>query len=780
MPAKRRPPVRKRPTSVVALGASAGGLESLGHLLAGLPGNFPAPILVVLHLDPHHRSQAVPLLQRHTKLLIQSARAGMHIQAGTVYVAPPDHHLELHNGKLRLTHAPRVNYSRPSVDLLFASVAADYGPAAIAAVLSGAGNDGAAGLAAVKARGGLAVAEDASTAAFTAMPEAAARTGLLDAILPIGQIPAFLVRALSHRVTVSESQWARMLALVEARSGTKFSRYRSTTLHRRLQQRLATRGCRTMAEYLRLLTTDEAELEQLQAAFLIKVSSFLRDPTSWKALERRIAVLPIRGRGVRAWSAGCATGEEPYTLALVLARQFGTGPDAHWKVFATDLDETALSVARAARYSDDRVKAIAGEDREEYFVREGTSWRVGKELRARVVFGRHDLLRDPPLSGIDILACRNVLIYFTPEEKQRTLQRLSVAVSPGGILFLGPSEAMGPVPGFDRIGYTTFFQRRVLRNSMPARKRIPSKELPVGLGGVALGAFVTKSPSIIAVAIDTKDKVLLWNRAAEAFFGEPAAQAIGRTLTRVVGKDTALQFKAAQSNKGVGETSPVECQAFDGPRRLDVECLPAAPPWAALFLGIEAQQAKKSKQPVAAVVPRQRMARSPAERTRHLTPAARLLAQQDLNEELQSRNEELETVNEELQSLNEEMSAMEEEMRGLGEASQRANNFLTLLLDTSPDVLIACDADNRVAFWSKAAIKRFRLSPAQAVGSELFDLVPALSDAALRAASKKVRQVGGGGRIIVKQDGVEHLFDPLPAGAGKGRGYLLRMRPKAP
>lgn len=641
----------------MAVGASAGGLESLGKLLGGLPANFPAPILVVLHLDPNYESQAAGLLQHLSKLRVEQARSGVLVEAGTVYLAPPDHHLELRAGKLRLTRAPRVHYSRPSIDSLFASVAAQCGRGAVAIVLSGTGSDGTAGVAAIKQAGGLAVAEDASSARFPGMPLAAGRAGRLDAVLPVEQMPAFLVRVLTRRIPVSLRQWADLVSLVEARSGIRFSRYRSTTLQRRLQHRLAARGCKTMAAYLRILQDDPAELQQLRGAFLIKVSSFLRDPASWRALAREVGRSPPRGReGIRAWSAGCATGEEAFSLAMVLANVFGTAPSAQWKVFATDLDESALAVARAARYSDAHVAGVPKADLARYFGRDGDAWRVRKDLRDRVVFGQHDLLNDPPLSRIDVLACRNVLMYFTPKEKQRQIHRLAFALNPAGILFLGPSEAMGPVDGFQRLRHTTLFRQEGLRSPMAAPKKGPRPDDSAG-----------KKP------------------------------------------------------RRARPPAPVRARAGPGD--------------------------------------------------------AKLWAQQDLNDELQSRNEELETVNEELQSLNDEMSAMEEQMRGLGEESRRTNDFLRLLLDTSPDALIACDASNKVAFWNKAAIKRFRLSPQQAVGSELFELVPALDMPALRAASRKVRQAGRAGRVTLRQDGLEYLFDSLPAVAGNRRSYLLRVRP---
>lgn len=636
----------------MALGASAGGLESLGRILEALPATFPAPVLVALHLDPNHRSQIVSILQARTRLHVVAARSGLRIQAGKVYVALPNKHLELAHGKLRLTQAPRVSYSRPSIDVLFASVAKAAGPGAIVAVLSGTGSDGAQGVAAIKEHGDLAVAEDAATAAFDGMPAASGRTGLLDAVLPVGQIAAFLMRAATRRVIVTERQWHRLLTLLETRSGARFSLYRSSTLHRRLQQRLVARNCRTMAAYVQLLESDTVEVDRLVAAFLIKVSAFTRDPPSWRALARHIQPLAATRSEVRAWSAGCATGEEAYTLAMLLARELGFD-GARWKVFATDLDEGALTVARLGRYTDEQLKGVKLADRRSFFVRDGRLWRVNKALRSRVVFGRHDLLHDPPLPGIDLLTCRNVLIYFKPHERRRTLDRLAAAMTDGGILFLGRSEGLRPVPGFSHADDTIFFRHlgvspAMAKASKPARRTSKS----------------TRSPQ-------------------------------------------------------------------------------ARPPRGRSLAGADPE----------------------------------LLEQQDLNEELQSRNEELETVNEELQSLNDELSTMEEQMRGLAEEHRGANDFLRLLLDASNDVLIACDVDNRVTFWNKAAIKRFRLSPIQALGGELFDLVPALDTPPLRAASAKVRKPGRGGRVVVKEPDAEYVLEPLPA-AGKRRRYLLRVSPK--
>ncbi|MES2154730.1 MAG: chemotaxis protein CheB [bacterium] len=756
--------------TVVAVGASAGGLESLGILLAGLPERFPASILVVLHLDPHHESQAVPILQHRTRLRVRTALAGKRPQPGTVYLAPPDHHLQLRAGKMRLTQAARVNYSRPSIDVLFASVAEDRGPAAVGVVLSGTGSDGAAGVALIKARGGTAVAEHASTAAFPFMPAAAGRAGLLDATLPVTQIPAFLLHGLTRRVPVSDLEWQRMLAFLQSRTGARFSSYRSTTLHRRLQQRLAATGCRSMAEYLRILNENEAEVDRLQTAFLIKVSSFFRDQATWAVLARRVdAWATTPGRPRRAWSAGCATGEEAYTLAVLLARRLGTGPGASWTVFGTDLDAGALKVARAARYSRDQVRAIPPSDLVRYFVREGAAWRVRKALRAHVVFGRHDLLHDVPLSAMDVVACRNVLIYFKADGKSRTLARLASAVLPGGFLFLGRSEAPGPLASHDRVGRTSLFMRKGLPSAMPARAARSKKAAPRRRRAPDVSGPLAGSSLIVAVAIDRKGNVELWNPAAQALFGKRQAQVMGKPLVGAVGDETARQLRATMRNPVPQQAVPVECTGVGGRRILEVECLPGAAAGSTVFLGSEVRP--EVSMPVAQTY--EGLVR--AGRRPPPTAAAKLLAQQDLNDELQSRNEELETVNEELQSLNDAMSSMEDEMRGLGEEARRANDFLRLLLDTSSDVLIACNADNRVAFWNDAAIKAYHLSSVQAVGKELFGLLPSLAHAPLKVASRKARASGRTGRVKVLHGGLEYSFDPLSSRSGSRRGYLLRV-----
>jgi len=442
---------------VVAVGASAGGLKSLGRLLAGLPSNFAAPIVVVIHLDPSHHSQLAAILQRETRLHVQEAKSGQRLMAGSVYVARPDRHLEVRGNTIALTRAARVRFSRPSIDHLFTSIAESYGKRAVAVVLSGTGTDGSIGVVKVHTEGGLAIAEDRKTAEFGSMPENAVSTGCVDVELPVEAIPAVLIRALSQDPTAKMApQWPLVLSLLRERFGTDFSGYRPATLQRRLQRRILATGQAGLPSYLKLARKDVDETRRLHSEFLIKVSEFFRDPKEWEQLSRKVILPMVRARPAsgefRIWSAGCATGEEAYSLAILFSEALGGNNPGRFRVFATDLDEPALAKARHGVYDARQLAGVSPRRLNQHFDREGDHWRVKKTLRSHVIFGKHDVLGDPPLASIDLLACRNVLIYFTPEQSQKALRRLLYSLKPGAFLFLGRSESPRKVEsGIERV-----------------------------------------------------------------------------------------------------------------------------------------------------------------------------------------------------------------------------------------------------------------------------------------------------------------------------------------
>lgn len=819
---KAEPPRRG---GVVAIGGSAGAIASLQKVLGGLPRDLRAPVLVVLHLDQDHPSHIAAILQRSCALPVREARGGEPLLPARVYVAPPGRHLEVADGRVRLSRAGRVRGLRPSVDRLFESVARDYGEKAVAVVLSGSGSDGAVGVLRVKEREGTTVAEDPSTAAYSSMPDEAGRTGAVDVVLPATEIARFVARFVNgERPVIPPTDWEALLKLLEKRFRTDFGQYKPTTLHRRLEKRLLATGHEDLHAYLRHVQRHPAELEQVYRAFLIKVSSFFRDKDAWRALQQQV-VKPLARRAaaspgaeLRVWSAGCATGEEAYSLAMMFLEELPEEARAGFKVFATDIDDDALEAARQGLYDAVALAPLTTAQRARFFDREARMFRVKKELRKHVIFGRHDLTRDPPIAGLDLLVCRNVLIYFTQEQKQTLIQRLAYAVKPRGYLFLGKSEGILEVEAMFQPLSTRarVFQRNPGRQ-LAAPLRAPAAPA-AGNGGeeqirmalregmrdiearAAFTHILLQSQSILLITLDADRRVTLWNRAAEAFFGLKSEAALGKPYVEVLegvsGDRLSKAVKQALGEMRTVDLAGVPCKARHEPARyLDLTISPLAEAGArageVLLAGVdttarhegEARQREllaKLRKSAAETARANEALQATNEELETLNEELQSAAeeQQTLNEELQSSNEELETTNEELQSTNEELSTLNEEMRVRTEELERVTSYLRGVLDSAPDSVIVCDDDDRITFWSQNAAALFRLSDAQAVGRDLFEIVPALDADPVRAA---VRQVRAKREPVVVEDIVltpGHTrarlgLSSVVSKAGKPRGYVL-------
>ncbi|MEA3189654.1 MAG: two-component system, chemotaxis family, CheB/CheR fusion protein [Thermoplasmata archaeon] len=741
--------------ALVAVGGSAGGLEALKAVLHGLPASFPVPILAVLHLDPKKPSNAADLLGTHTALQVRPAKAGERPRAGTVYLAPPDRHLELRAGRIALTRTPRVNFSRPSVDRLFASVAQAHGKRALAIVLSGTGFDGRQGVQAVKAAGGACVAQDPETASQGGMPESAIATGCVDAVLPADRIGGYLLHATGGgRVPATAAAWRSAEALLRRKCGVDFRGYRPETLRRRMESRIAATGSKTAAQYVAALRRDDLELERLRSALLVKVSSFVRDPALWTVLKKRALAPLIKAAGkreIRMWSAGCATGEEAYTMAL-LTLAAAKGRPIALKVFGTDLDDPALAKARAGKYTAQAVDDFPRPLAKQYFVADGAGPRVGPELRRHVVFGRHDLARDAPLASMDLVACRNVLIYLKPAERAQVLAQLAGAVRPGGFLFLGKAEGTHlPAPGFVRVAPGAPIFRRVEARPLTAAGLVRAARRT----GRARQAAAHEP---IVLAVDASLRITMWNTAAERFFGRPAKQAVGAFLPSLLhGSGSDLDEAALRQALSAGRRRRLPEAALDGAGARRAVALEAVPlPQRAGMLLMGTAQASTPVKPDAAA--------------RHALLAS-MEAQQSLNEELQSRNEELETVNEELQSLNDEIQVQ-------GDEARRATLFLGALLEAGPDVMVGCDRQGRVSYWGTPAMRKFGLSASQALGKDLLKLVPKLDTASVRQLLRpgvKWPKKGRAARQVKASDGLRVAVFPALDHDGKSHGTLLRI-----
>ncbi len=440
---------------LVVVGSSAGGIEALSTLVSTLPPNFSAPIVLAQHLDPHHVSNLAAILQRRTPLVVEEVTSSILMEPGKIYVVPADRHVIIADGHVAVREDQTIR-PRPSVDRLLTTAAENYGERLISVILTGSGSDGAAGSIAVKRAGGTVIIQNPATALYPAMPLALPAT-IVDFESDIEGIGPLLNNLLTgvqqvQIETKPDSDLQAILDQVSSQAKLDFKRYKTMTIVRRIQRRMVVVKVQTMQEYAQFLETHPDEIGSLVSAFLINVTGFFRDEQAFAYLKGSLLpklIARARERGgdriLRFWSAGCATGEEPYSLAMLLSELLGAEL-SEWtiKIFATDLDEAAINFARRGIYAEQLLQDIPESYKQQYFERVEAGYRISKALRQMLVFGQHNLTEHGPFPDIDLVVCRNVLIYFSITLQQEVLNRFAFALSPDGYLFLGKAETVSP------------------------------------------------------------------------------------------------------------------------------------------------------------------------------------------------------------------------------------------------------------------------------------------------------------------------------------------------
>ncbi len=438
---------------LVVIGSSAGGVEALSVLVSTLPGDFPAPVVLAQHLDPSRPSSLDAILKRRTKLPVEVVNTSSALEPGRIYVVPSNRNVTInsHRVEVREDHNRRPH---PSVDMLLSSAAGAFGDRLIAVILTGSGSDGAAGAVDVKNAGGTVIVQDPQTARYPSMPLALPPT-VIDFEAALDRIGPLLYDLLSG-VSMAPAEektndvLRNILEQVGRQASMDFRQYKSSTILRRIGRRMAVNHISTMQDYLEYLRTYPEEVGELVKAFLINVTQFFRDPNAFAYLKSEIlpnliAQARSHDRLLRFWTAGCASGEEPYSLAMLITDLLGT--ELHeWsvKIFATDLDEAAITFARRGLYAENLLKGVPDEYRDRFFEHADHGFRISKTLRQMIIFGQQDLSRSAPFPRIDLVMCRNVLIYFTPELQDYVLNQFAFSLSPNGYLFLGKAETVRP------------------------------------------------------------------------------------------------------------------------------------------------------------------------------------------------------------------------------------------------------------------------------------------------------------------------------------------------
>ena len=467
---------------LVVVGSSAGGIEALSVLVGSLPADFPAPVVLAQHLDPSRPSTLDSILRRRTTLPVELVLSSSQLEKGKIYVVPANRMVSILDGHVEVQEdAFKRNRPRPSVDLLLSSAAAVYGDRLIAVILTGSGSDGAVGAVDVKNAGGTVIVQDPKTARYPSMPLALPPT-VVDFEVDIENIGPLLYDLLSgvslpQPEEKTEDVLRGILERVSRQASIDFRPYKTSTILRRIGRRMTVTRNRTMQEYSEYLQAHPEEIGELVKSFLINVTQFFRDPEAFaylrsEILPRLVSQANERDRVLRFWTAGCASGEEPYSLAMLLTDILGAElPEWSVKIFATDLDEAAINFARRGLYSENLLKGIPAEYRERFVERADHGYRISKVLRQMVIFGQQDLSRSAPFPRIDLVLCRNVLIYFTPELQEYVLNQFAFSLSPGGYLFLGKAETVRPTQSCYELINKHWKVYRCTGSVMPAARR---------------------------------------------------------------------------------------------------------------------------------------------------------------------------------------------------------------------------------------------------------------------------------------------------------------------
>jgi two-component system CheB/CheR fusion protein len=449
--APKSAPRKATPTKsfrVVGVGASAGGLDAFTQLLRPLPIDTGMAFVLIQHLDPVHKSMLADILSRETRMPVHEVRDKMRVEPNHVYVIPPNVHMSIASGVLHLVPRDKSHDSHRPIDYFLHSLAEDKGPLAIAVILSGADADGAQALDAVKAKGGIALAQDPSLAKYDTMPAAAVKTGLVDIILPAERIAQELVRIARHPGAIharhaseegplpfGDGELPNIYAMLMRDRGVDFTHYKQTTIRRRIQRRMLVQRARTLKEYIKVLQTHPAEVGTLYNDMLIHVTSFFRDPEVFANLKKTIFPHITENRSskdpIRIWVPGCATGEEAYSIAICLLEFLGNRV-AHTpiQIFGTDISETVLQKARAGIYTAQSLRHLSAERRQRFFTPVAGGFQINKAIRQLCVFSMQNVTKDPPFSKLDLISCRNVLIYLGSVLQKKVLPIFNYVLCP--------------------------------------------------------------------------------------------------------------------------------------------------------------------------------------------------------------------------------------------------------------------------------------------------------------------------------------------------------------
>jgi two-component system CheB/CheR fusion protein len=772
---------------VVGIGASAGGLDACRKLVDGLRGHTGLGCILVQHLDPNHESMLVGLLATHTGMTVKQAEDGMPIEPENIYVIPPGVYLSVRAGALHLSEPTEPHGARFPFDFLLRSLATEFGPRAICVVLSGAGDDGSRGILDIRKHGGRTIVQDPKEAAFDGMPRAAIKTGLVDSVLPVAKIAAALIGhagkvapAFSPPEPPTRTWLTDIVGLLRERTPHDFTLYRTGTLERRIERRMmmASIPHNDPDRYVQMLRDDKDELDLLAKDILINVTNFFRDPRVFATLaDKAIPELIARhtaDRPLRVWIAGCSTGEETYSLAMLFREQIAAAKSAvRLQMFASDVDAEAVAIAREGFYPDTIAEDVSPERLARFFVREDHGYRISQDLRGAVVFAVQDVLADPPFSRLDMISCRNLLIYLRPEAQQKVMGLFHFALRDQGILLLGSAETVGNSGGrFETVSKAERIYRHIGRDTngearfpltAAATLRLlrPQRTDPTGPRPAALAdlcrRLVIENYAPAAVLINRKNECLFSLGPTDLYLRVAPGHA-GNDILTMARVSVVAKLKSA-IQRAVRESARVSVSGGRIDRNghtyaFGIAVQPVSSDGEELLLVCFLNEPGELPRPGQAAKPTDMPRIAELEHELEATKAELQETVRDLlvsnqeqyaineeassvNEEFQSTNEELLTSKEELQSLNEELNALNHQLQETLDRQRTLSNDLQNILFSTDVATIFLDLNLRIRFFTPATKLLFNVIPSD-VGRPLADLSSLASDSALLEDARTV------------------------------------------
>jgi two-component system CheB/CheR fusion protein len=691
---------RRSEPIVVGLGASAGGLRALQRFFEHTERVDELAYVVVTHLSPEHESHLAMLLQPYTSMSVLQVTETIKIRSGHVYVIPPNRNLSAIDTHLRLEPLEQERRARAPIDHFFRTLAEAQDAQAIGIILSGTGTDGALGIQRIKEVGGLTICQDPLDAEYDSMPQSAIATGQVDLVLPVHEIPAKLtefVRTTPSHIIQDEQfldedlrdSVQKILAQVRARTGHDFTRYKPSTIMRRIGRRMQIHGMENFGEYLALLRLREEETRALFHDFLITVTNFFRDPDAFQLLEQEVIPKLFQGKEegdhVRVWVIGCATGEEAYSLAILLLEHIATlDRRPSLQIFASDLSESALQRGRDGFYPETIAADVTPERLQRFFVKEQGGYRVRKEVRELVLFAPHNVLKDPPFSRLDLITCRNLLIYLERSVQRQVFELFHYALRPNGFLFLGPSEVVEGTDLFNNVSKKfSIFQRQNVAGQdlrLPTMPLIASNRLDVAEPNLVEQIHPANYSVIYnrmmerygppSVLVNSDYNIVYYAKGVSRYLvqppGEPTNHVLKRVRDELRGELTTLLYRTFETREACASV-PVPLQLDGQMRRVTMNV------WLA---------AESSMHGFVLVLFHESEERTSVERD-DKQMADRDVLIQELDEELdlvkkrlQSTIEEFETSKEEMKAANEELQSMNEELRSTAEELETSKEEL--------------------------------------------------------------------------------------------------------